>query len=79
MLISRIVVIINKNSRERSINIFFIFFSYKRKLTFRQYLIARDEILEFIKNELLRKYSSRMFSLINKRKLENRKQLYDRS
>ena len=39
------------------------------------YSIVKDEIFEFIKNKLLRKHLSRMFLLIKKRKLKNRKQL----
>ena len=39
------------------------------------YSIVRDEILEFIEDKLLRKHLSKMFSLIKKRKLENRKRL----
>ncbi len=35
----------------------------------RQYSIVRGEILGFIEDELLRKHSPRMFSLISERKL----------
>ena len=38
------------------------------------YLIVKNEIFEFIKNKLLRKHLSKMFLLIKKRKLKNRKQ-----
>ena len=39
------------------------------------YSIVKNEILEFIKNKLLRKHLSKIFSLIKKRKLKNRKRL----
>ena len=45
----------------------------------RLYSIVRNEIFEFVENKLLRKHSSRIFSLINERKLKNRKRLFDRS
>ena len=37
------------------------------------YSIARGEILGFIEDELLRKHSARMFSLISERKLGDRR------
>ena len=37
------------------------------------YSIVKNEIFEFIEDKLLRKHLSKMFSLIKKRKLENRK------
>lgn len=38
-----------------------------------QYSIVRGEILGFIEDELLRKHSARMFSLISERKLGDRR------
>ena len=39
----------------------------------RPYLTVRGEILGFVKDELLRKHSPRMFSLISERKLGDRR------
>ena len=69
---------INRDSRGRPVSILFTSPPYKRRLTPRQYLIARGEILGFIKDELLRKHSPRMFSLISERKLGDRRRLCGR-
>ena len=44
----------------------------------RPYSIVRGEILGFIEDELLRKHSARMFSLISERKLGDRRDKYDK-